>query len=56
VAAEASYRTGWEHYVGLDGVIVGLDRFGTSAPGEVPFKKFGFTADNVAAQARQLLK
>lgn len=56
VAVEAGTRTGWEHYVGLDGAIVGLDHFGASARGEVLFEKFGITADNVAARARQLLQ
>jgi len=56
VAVEAGIRLGWEHYVGLEGVVVGMDSFGASAPGNVLYEKFGITAENVAAQARKLLK
>ena len=55
VAVEAGVTQGWERYVGLAGRIVGLDRFGASAPADVPFKQFGFTPSNIAAQARTLL-
>jgi len=56
VAVEAGIRVGWEHYVGLDGAVVGLDRFGASAPGEVLFKKFGIDADHVVAAAKDLIR
>jgi transketolase len=56
VAVEAGIKLGWEHYVGLEGIMVGMDGFGASAPAEVLYQEFGLTADNVAAQARQLLK
>jgi transketolase len=56
VAVEAGQRTGWEHYTGLDGAIVGLDGFGASAPAELLYEEFGITADAVAAEARTLLK
>ena len=56
VAVEAGTAVGWEHYVGLDGDIVGMTTFGTSAPGKEAYAKFGFTADNVAARAKALLK
>ena len=49
-------KLGWEHYVGLDGVVVGMDSFGASAPGEVLYQRFGLSADDVAAQPRRLLK
>jgi transketolase len=55
VAVEAGVRTGWEHYVGLEGVVVGIDRFGASAPYKTIYEKFGITADAVAAAARRLL-
>ena len=55
VAIEAGLKLGWEHYVGLDGAVIGMNRFGASAPGKVLYEKFGFTADNVVAQARALL-
>ncbi len=56
VSVEAGAKKGWEHYVGLDGKIVGLDHFGASAPGEILFQKFGITADHVVEEARKLLK
>lgn len=56
VACEAGIRIGWEHYVGLDGAVVGMDRFGASAPYQTVYEKFGITADAVAVQARRLLK
>ena len=55
VAVEAGIRLGWEHYVGLEGEIVGIDRFGASAPYKVIYEKFGITAEAVAAAARRLL-
>lgn len=56
VAVEAGIKLGWEHYVGLDGTVVGMDGFGASAPAGRLYQEFGLTADNVAAQARRLLK
>ncbi|MHB8907725.1 MAG: transketolase [Syntrophales bacterium] len=55
VAVEAGVRLGWEHYVGLEGAIVGIDRFGASAPYKVLYEKFGITAEAVAAEALRLL-
>ena len=55
VAVEAGVRLGWEHYVGLEGAIVGIDRFGASAPYKMIYEKFGITAEAVAAAARRLL-
>jgi transketolase len=55
VAVEAGSTLGWEHYVGLEGAVVGMEGFGASAPGEVLFEKFGITAENVAARARALI-
>jgi transketolase len=56
VAVEAGSRIGWEHYVGLDGAVVGMDTFGASAPAEVLYEKFGITAESVVAHARALLR
>jgi transketolase len=56
VAVEAGARLGWEHYVGTAGAIVGLDRFGASAPGPVLYEKLGITAEEVAERAQELLK
>ncbi len=56
IAVEAATPLGWEHYVGLDGIIVGVDHFGASAPGGVLYRNFGITSENVVEQARKLLK
>jgi transketolase len=56
LAIEAGATLGWWKYVGLDGDVIGLDRFGASAPGPKVLAEFGFTADNVAARAKKLVK
>jgi transketolase len=55
VAVEAGVPQGWHRYVGPTGVIVGLDRFGASAPGEVAMRELGFSVENVVSKARTLL-
>ena len=55
VAVEAGVSFGWERFVGRKGRIIGLDRFGASAPGAVNFEKFGFTPKNVARVVKSLL-
>ncbi|MDA8256968.1 MAG: transketolase [Betaproteobacteria bacterium] len=55
VAVEAGVSDGWYKYVGLDGVVIGLDRFGESAPAGQLFKEFGFTAANVVKAVEQLI-
>jgi transketolase len=54
VAVEAGVSGLWYKYVGLDGRVVGIDRFGLSAPGPVVYKELGITADAVVAAARAL--
>jgi transketolase len=54
VAVEAGVSDFWRKYVGLEGRVVGLDRFGESAPAGELFKHFGFTAENVAAAVRKV--
>jgi transketolase len=56
IAMEAGITMGWERYVGLEGRVLGLDRFGSSAPGDVLMEKFGFVPDTVVEAARQLLE
>jgi transketolase len=56
LAVEAGATLGWWKYVGLDGDVVGLDRFGASAPGATVLKELGFSAENVAARAKRLVK
>jgi len=55
LAIEAAAPLGWHKYVGPAGEIVGMTRFGASAPGSVNFEKFGFTPQNVADRAIALL-
>ena len=55
LAVEAGIPQGWHKYVGAQGEIVGMTRFGASAPAPVLFEKFGFTPANVAARAMRLL-
>jgi transketolase len=55
VAIEAGVTDGWYKYVGLDGAVIGIDRFGESAPAGVLFKTFGFTVENVVAVVMGLL-
>ena len=55
VAVEAASTFGWERYVGRCGRVVGMTGFGASAPIHALMQHFGFTADNVAAQVRELL-
>ena len=56
VAVEAGCSFGWDRYVGTDGTVVCLDRFGASAPIKDLAENFGFTAENVAAKASALLE
>jgi len=55
LAVEAASPFGWQHYVGERGDVVGMTRFGASAPAEILFKEFGFTPENVVAHAQRLL-
>ena len=55
VSVEAGVAMGWRELVGCGGRIVSLDHFGASAPGTELFERFGFTAANVAEQARTAL-
>jgi transketolase len=54
VAIEAATADFWRKYVGLDGVVIGMDSFGASAPAEHLFPHFGFTVDRVVEAARSL--
>ncbi len=56
MSVEAGSSMGWDRYVGLSGKIIGIDRFGASAPYKVIFEHLGFTVDNVYAEAKALLK
>ncbi|MCS6986661.1 MAG: transketolase [Sphingomonadaceae bacterium] len=56
VSLEAGVTLGWERIVGSDAVLIGLDRFGASAPGAELFRHFGFTPEAVAARIRAALR
>ena len=55
VAVEAAVPDGWWKYVGSQGAVIGLNRFGESAPAGDLFKEFGFTVDNVVATVNGML-
>jgi transketolase len=55
VTVEAAATVGWERYAGLRGAVVGLDRFGASAPGATVLAELGFTAERVAEAADRVL-
>jgi transketolase len=55
LAVEAGSPLGWWKYVGQDGDVIGLDRFGASAPGPIVLEKLGFTAPSVVEKAKALL-
>jgi len=56
ISIEAAMPLGWERYVGLDGIAIGLSRFGVSAPGKVIYDKLGLTAQRVVDEALKLLQ
>jgi transketolase len=56
VAVEAASPMGWHRYIGSNGIVIGLDRFGASAPGQIVMSKLGFTAEHIVAQVQALLK
>lgn len=56
LAVEAGSPLGWFKYVGTDGDVIGMDRFGASAPGSILMREFGFTPENIAQHARRLLE
>jgi nucleoside-diphosphate-sugar epimerase len=55
VAIEAGVADGWYKYVGLEGAVIGLHRFGESAPAGALFKEFGFTVEHVVATVKGLI-
>jgi transketolase len=55
LAIEAGIRQGWDRYVGAQGDVICLDRFGASAPGDVVMRELGFNVENVLTHARALL-
>ena len=55
ITVEAGISMGWERYAGEKGVIIGIDRFGSSAPGGTVMKEYGFTAENIVEKAMELM-
>jgi transketolase len=55
LAVEAGSTQGWHRYVGDAGDVIGVDRFGASAPGDTVMREYGFSVDNVCARAKALL-
>jgi len=55
LAIEAASPFGWERYVGTKGDVIGMKRFGASAPAKVLAEKFGFTSANIVRRAHELL-
>jgi transketolase len=56
VSIEAGMPLGWERYVGSEGVTIGLERFGASAPGKVIYEQLGLTAKRMTDEALNLLR
>ena len=56
LAVEAGATMSWWKWVGLDGDVLGLDRFGASAPGDTVLKELGFSVENILARAQALLE
>lgn len=56
VAIEMAHPFGWERYVGENGVVLGIDTFGASAPGDKVIAEYGFTVDNVVKHVKDQLK
>ena len=56
LAVEAGVTDGWWRYVGSSGAVLGIDRFGLSAPAEELFEYFGFTAGNIVGKAKSLIR
>ncbi len=55
MAVEAGISQGWERWVGCEGKVISIDKFGASAPGKVVLEKYGFTTSQIVRQAKQLL-
>ena len=56
LAIEAGSPQGWHRFVGMHGEIIGVERFGASAPGEMVLSEYGFTVENVCERALRLLE
>ncbi|NCD07938.1 MAG: transketolase [Negativicutes bacterium] len=55
VAIEAGVTLGWSRYTGSEANIIGIDKFGASAPGDVVYEKYGFTVENVVKKVKDII-
>jgi transketolase len=55
IAVEAGISMGWERYLGTGGKVIGIDRFGASAPGGTVLKNYGFNCERIVETALQML-
>ena len=56
IAIEAGHSMGWQQFTGDEGLIISIDHFGVSAPGEILMQEFGFTVENIVQKALALLQ
>jgi len=56
LAIEAGVSLGWRPYVGPGIAVIGVDRFGASAPGEIVMREYGFSVDHVTQEALALIR
>jgi transketolase len=56
LAVEAGVTMGWEHWVGDKGAVIGIDRFGASAPAGTVYRELGLTVENIVARALSLVR
>jgi transketolase len=56
LVVEAGVPMGWDRWLGQGGKVIGMNRFGASAPAEILYTKFGFTIENIIAEAKKLLE
>lgn len=56
LAIEMGASLGWHRYVGFDGDVIAIDKFGASAPGEIVMKEYGFSVENVVSKMKALLQ
>jgi transketolase len=56
ISFEAGITLGWERYIGSNGISIGIDHFGASAPGKDLAEEFGFTTEKIETKIRKHLK
>lgn len=54
LAIEMGASLGWHKYVGFEGDVLAIDKFGASAPEKIVLKEYGFTVENVVAKVKAL--